>query len=249
MKVVMSTPALSKKLLSNDTISDTNSTIIVEWMVHSNSNRYMYYSLCVLSGGLVHVLCTMYPDWKRRIVSRTCMPNIADTAVVSLVDGGSRTVEVKHGLVNGFPMVAIEVSCKRYWASSEQNWDIYALPDIPDHFSEFIVPSKSSLHRDSRENLYSLYGSNNMELPTVSFMDTLATTMCQPFYLFQYFAVVLWMVENYVLYACVIILITGGAIYLTVSETIFNLSRLHDLAGNAHVSEPLPPLSSLPYPF
>jgi hypothetical protein len=129
-------------------------------------------------------------------------------------------------------MAAIEVSCKRFWTSAQHDWELCALPDVPNNFNEFIVLSKSGLLRDSRENLFSKYGSNNMELPTVSFMDTLAVTMCQPFYLFQYFAVVLWMVENYVLYSCVIILITGGAIYLTVSETIFNLSRLHDLAGN-----------------
>jgi cation-transporting P-type ATPase 13A2 len=92
------------------------------------------------------------------------------------------------------------------------------------------IPSQSKIIA-TRDTLLALYGTNKMELPKASFWDILTVTIFHPFYLFQYFAVVVWMIEDYILYSCVILLTTGGAIYATTSETMFNLRRLHDLAG------------------
>lgn len=219
--------ALSQKLLSGD--GQKVSGIHVEWMVHSQRNRYLYYALCLITGGILHIVCAIYPSFKRWITSRKCLPLQADSAIVSFPDEEMKIVEVKLEEVDGEPIVTFEANCKRYWSSASCDWSISSLPDVPDQFSRFITDSR--LSKPSRQTLLALYGPNTMQLPTVSFTDTLAVIMAQPFYIFQYFAVILWMVENYVLYACVIILITGGAIYLTTSETIFNLRRLHDLAG------------------
>lgn len=40
--------------------------------------------------------------------------------------------------------------------------------------------------------------------------------------------------DEYYLFSVIILLITAGAVYLATSETVFNLKRLHDLAGQSH---------------
>jgi cation-transporting P-type ATPase 13A2 len=115
-------------------------------------------------------------------------------------------------------------------------WDFLCVPDVPLHFSNYLKPIPSqSKGIASRDTLLALYGTNTMQLPKASFWDILTVTIFHPFYLFQYFAVIVWMIEDYILYSCVILLTTGGAIYATTSETMFNLRRLHDLAGASSI--------------
>ncbi|CAN0319787.1 unnamed protein product, partial [Ectocarpus fasciculatus] len=73
-----------------------------------------------------------------------------------------------------------------------------------------------------------------MSLPEVDFCAILVRQILHPFYLFQYFAVIVWVVQDYVMYSIVILLITGSAIYMTATELVFNLKQLHNLAGDDH---------------
>lgn len=141
-----------------------------------------------------------------------------------------------RNIVDGQPILSIEVNCRRYYTSESDGWDFLCVPDVPIHFSHYLkpVPSQSKVIA-SRDTLLALYGTNKMELPKASFWDILTVTIFHPFYLFQYFAVVVWMIEDYILYSCVIFLTTAGAIYATTSETMFNLRRLYDLAGASSI--------------
>ena len=242
----MLTPAMSSRNLLDDSGSATKvAGVTARWMVHSTFNRYVYYTLCILTAGICHVVCTSNPDWKRRIICRQCAPIAADSVLVTNEDGEMTVVDVKRSVVDGNPVISFELNCQRYWTSALEAWTIHPLPDIPNDFSNFIIRANMAITKPSRELLVAVYGTNTMELPKASFLDILLKTMVQPFYLFQYFAVVLWMFENYILYSCVIILITGGAIYLTTSESVFNLRRLHDLAGELTLSLSPPYLNNL----
>lgn len=215
-----------KRLLSKE-----ESKFQVVWMRHTEMNFYIYAACCLFSAGIVYIWCLLYPSWKEWFLCSQCTPEVADS-VAATIDKVLKVVPINRSVVNDQQIISIEVSCKRYYTTESDGWDFLSVPDVPLHFSQYLKPtSTQSKIIANRETLKSLYGTNKMELPTASFWDILTVTIFHPFYLFQYFAVVIWMIEDYVLYSCVILLTTGGAIYATTTETMFNLRRLHDLAG------------------
>lgn len=69
-----------------------------------------------------------------------------------------------------------------------------------------------------------------MTIPVRSFYDILLTEALHPFFCFQYFAIIVWSIQDYWIYAIVIFVITVGAIYITTQESHANLRKLRELA-------------------
>jgi hypothetical protein len=212
-----------KRLLSKD------DKMVVVWMCHTETNLSFYILGCIVSFGLLYIWCLISPSWKEWFLSSSCTPEQADS-VSTTIDKVLKVVPIYRTTVDGRLILSIELNCKRYYTSEAEGWEFLSVPDVPINFSQYLKPT-TSVTVASRDTLIALYGTNKMELPKASFWDILAVTIFHPFYLFQYFAVIVWMIEDYILYSCVILLTTGGAIYATASETMFNLRRLHDLAG------------------
>lgn len=145
-------------------------------------------------------------------------------------------------------IVSVEVNTIRYCGSSVDKQMPYALrrvPFVPKNFVRFLHPSRhqhikktltsklkvSELMKEEKHLLHAQYGSNCMYIPETSTLEIILKHALSPFYLFQYFAVIVWMLEPYYIYASLIAAITIFAIYITVEEEIFNLERLRVLAG------------------
>jgi predicted P-type ATPase len=217
--------------LSSDNIRDSRIPV-VSWVRFSSLGYLFYLFFCFISCGILFIVSAINPMIKEWFTCSSCSPPDADQVIVE-VKSRLKKVPVHHlsRMEEQEHYISLEVDCIRYWTSTSVQWILQPVPDVPNHFSAHLRTIPDSKLVLSREELQLHYGSNRMELPLASFIDILSQTMVHPFYLFQYFAVGLWMAQDYVLYSLVILFITGGAIYLTTSETIFNLERLHDLAG------------------
>uniref|UniRef100_A0A8C5DSK0 P-type ATPase A domain-containing protein n=1 Tax=Gouania willdenowi TaxID=441366 RepID=A0A8C5DSK0_GOUWI len=77
-----------------------------------------------------------------------------------------------------------------------------------------------------------LYGTNLIDVPVKSYMKLLVEEVLNPFYVFQVFSVILWMCDNYYLYASIIVVISfisiGVSLYETRKQsiTLSNMARL-----------------------
>lgn len=71
-----------------------------------------------------------------------------------------------------------------------------------------------------------------MKIPESGFIEIGIRHLLSPFYLFQYFAVVVWYVEEYWLFATLILIITLSAVYFTTKESYYNLQQLRQLVGS-----------------
>jgi hypothetical protein len=75
------------------------------------------------------------------------------------------------------------------------------------------------------------YGTNEMSIPVKSVAALVADEMWHPFYVFQYFSVIIWVVgDQYYIYAVCIFLITAFSIITSSLETHQNMKRLAELA-------------------
>jgi cation-transporting ATPase 13A3/4/5 len=61
--------------------------------------------------------------------------------------------------------------------------------------------------------------------------EIMIAQLLSPFFMFQYFSVILWCYENYIAFSMVILAITIIAIYTNTAEQNFNLKRLREMAG------------------
>jgi magnesium-transporting ATPase (P-type) len=75
------------------------------------------------------------------------------------------------------------------------------------------------------------YGTNEMSIPVKSVAALVADEMWHPFYVFQYFSVIIWVAgDQYYIYAVCIFLITWFSIITSAIETHNNKRRLAELA-------------------
>lgn len=75
------------------------------------------------------------------------------------------------------------------------------------------------------------YGTNEMRIPVKGVAALVADEMWHPFYVFQYFSVVIWVAgDQYYIYAVCIFLITAFSIITSSVETHQNMKRLAELA-------------------
>ncbi|RYH04786.1 hypothetical protein EON65_46515, partial [archaeon] len=208
-----------------------------KWKKYDDFQTNLFYALCVASVGLVPLYCFYFPQTIFRLRTVDCVPEEADVVIIT-IDGADRAIEANHFVCegNGEHLVVIEYECIRFVASAKGGFVFHRVPDVPVNFARFCNMSyEANNDKLAIYTEYSIlaahYGLNVMKVPEAGFLEIALRHMLSPFYLFQYFAAIVWYCELYWLYATLILMITFGAIYLTTQESIFNLQSLRMLAG------------------
>jgi len=233
-------PDKSSRPLTPSLGATTNLGLVegVEWVRVSWLFATLYNVYSVLSIGILPGVCLFFPVLRVRMRTYACGPEEAEMAIVRIVNEPEEAVNVEHFIVQetGEHIISLEARCQRFSASSLNEYTLLAVPHVPHNFPRFLSGGGSAGAKRKeleleREILTALYGPNEMVLPEVSSLEVLIRHTLHPFFLFQYFAVTIWVVEGYYLYAVLIFIITVASIYLIWSESVFNLERLRDLAS------------------
>jgi len=77
---------------------------------------------------------------------------------------------------------------------------------------------------------YNLYGPCELDIKIDSIIHLLKREFNDPFYMFQIFSIVLWLFNDYINYAIIILIITILSIFISVKETKKNLCNIRDMA-------------------
>lgn len=204
----------------------------VNWL-KTDQVKVIVYLFAVLSTGGILYLIVANSDWLYRYLTTSeCSPDQAQFVMYES-DGHVFYSVVDHHLYNGETYCSFEASCVRYLASKEKgSWVVSQVPDAPANFSDIYVYG-SEVKQEDRQYMKVMYGPNHMYIASADFMQILLSNVTAPFYLFQYFAVAVWLYTNYIAYSCIVLLITIGSIYFTTKEELFNLERLHKLADTS----------------
>ncbi|XP_040008147.1 cation-transporting ATPase 13A2 isoform X2 [Xiphias gladius] len=75
-----------------------------------------------------------------------------------------------------------------------------------------------------------IYGPNLIDVPVKPYMKLLFEEVLNPFYVFQFFSITLWMIDNYYLYAICILIISIISISISLYETRKQSITLHNMA-------------------
>jgi cation-transporting ATPase 13A3/4/5 len=75
-----------------------------------------------------------------------------------------------------------------------------------------------------------VFGNNQTTIPEKSTLKILVDEILSPFYLFQVFSIVLWLMEPYYVYAGVIFVTSVISVIVTLIETRNNYIRLREMS-------------------
>lgn len=212
--------------------------IFVFWYCDSFCRKSLFWVLSFLTIGILPIVCFFYPSLKIKIVCSECSPEDSKYALVRINNAEYLSHCYHYDCsLSTERVVVVEANCTRYVASSHDDFILCKVPDVPENFLRYLQPSSKigSFHvaaLEEEQNLLKvLYGFNSMQLPAINTFEIIFKTAFSPFFIFQYFAVVLWIITDYILYSILILFITIFAVVVTVNESIFNLDRLRSLAG------------------
>lgn len=82
-----------------------------------------------------------------------------------------------------------------------------------------------------KEAIYqkSLYGSCQLNINIDSYFELIKKEFKDPFYIFQIFSIILWMLNQYVNYAIIILIITIISVFISITETKRNLLNIKEM--------------------
>ena len=127
-------------------------------------------------------------------------------------------------------MIFTQINSRRYYASRSTDWLLCPVLDVPTDFSRKFLCGGTTAGEIAA--VKRMYGPNKIEVPSRGWLKILLIQLCSPFFIFQYFSVILWcFFEDYIAFSMVILIITVFAIYANTYEEIYNLRRLSAMAG------------------
>jgi len=208
------------------------------WVKINKIKQALFYFSCILSGGIVPIVCTNYPNFQMQFITDKC--EAEDAEFMECNDPGLGTSftdvekhDIKEGRFRCFEKYGI-----RYLAHKGDAWKIVEVPHVPDKFTELFVRGLDEANKPSRIYLTSIYGLNRMKIEAADTLTIATREIVSPFYLFQYFAVAVWLYTDYIVYSVIVLIITFISITVTVHAKVFNLKRLHELAGATQMITP-----------
>jgi cation-transporting ATPase 13A2 len=208
-----------------------------QWVRVSKRRLILFYVLVVLSGGLLSIICVNMPNLYSDMTTMACTAAEATMVYVCMKDGTQEycPLEVHH--YSDQTIICFELIAVRYFALSSTEYELNRVPSEPEDFSDKFVVDGDATGKPTREYLKILYGLNRLNLPVADTFTIVVLEMLSPFYLFQYFAIGVWLGTNYVAYSIIILLITALSIYFVCSDKLYNIRRLHDLAASTGMVE------------
>jgi hypothetical protein len=202
------------------------------WLQVSVLRNIVFHAMCVLSGGLLIIFCINFPHCRMDMVTIVCKSALEAEFVLVAEGEEKRYIEVEHHSIDAVDLTCFEDCGVRYVAAREKQWVVEELPSEPVEFSELFVSTKNHKNRPTRAYLQAVYGLNQMKIEAADAFTVTLREVVSPFYLFQYFAVAVWLYTDYIIYSVVVIWITIMSIVFCVRSKLYNLKRLHDLAGS-----------------
>ncbi len=222
------------------------------------------YLVTLLLAGAPYLFGRWYPQWKVRLSKKKCSLLCADTLLVTCKgDFTEVRVEKEDVSGNGsFPaaytilhddeaveetestrllrnvkphMKTFNFQKTRYvWSSAEERFEkLHGLDEDARKVLK-LLRRRKGVSDDERINRHILYGKNSIDVEVKSYFALLTEEVLNPFYIFQIFSMILWSLDEYVLYASCIFVISVASIAISVYEIRQQSQALHDMVSSSN---------------
>ncbi|GMF42145.1 unnamed protein product [Phytophthora lilii] len=208
----------------------------------SRTRLALYCVLTMISCGSLLVLSVWYPPLFTRL-ARVALPyssmSDADYMLIHVHGDGVRAhwieCAVHHPVPNGddyrtkVPWVWFEFKKQRYVYDYERGEFRRYLATIQEDLSKLQRRCETGLDDHVVRTRRELFGANRITVDKPSIVELLFVKLVHPFYIFQIFSTVVWLLKNYTKYAVVIMVMSTVSLIYEIYSEISNSNRLRSL--------------------
>ncbi|KAK4886443.1 hypothetical protein RN001_002714 [Aquatica leii] len=218
--------------------NDVNCTICG---YHYNKNKAIVYNiLCILFLGIPYVIFNWYPYFQTIKYDKSSLKN-ADIVLLKDDQGKFQLIPIERRLAFIPHLGHIDIRYFYYQHTQYVYHQVYNFIPldvfVPPNSLQDILEYSNGLTSTEYKNLLDLYGSNNISIEVKSYWSLFIEEVFNPFYIFQIFSVILWCLDEYVIYAgcvCFLMLLSiATSLYQTRKQSI----ALHDLVESSNTEE------------
>ncbi|GIY71371.1 probable cation-transporting ATPase 13A3, partial [Caerostris extrusa] len=228
-----------------------------------------------LSCGILLLLIKWFPQWRVWMTCQPCSVSTASVLILKDIHGSITVLNVKIESVASIPPELVysrSVSSISSHNHDSMNFN-YAPTSSYRHFIhncvKYVWDSRvccfkrlrgyeglpctefyekfQGLSASEEEEKREMYGPNNISVEVKSYVDLFFfDEVLNPFYIFQAFSVMLWLFDDYVLYASCIVIITLVSIMVTLRDIRKNQTTLRDMVSRSNSVTVTVPFEEIP---
>ena len=211
--------------------------------------RIIYYTLNILTCGIINLFMKWFPAIKCLIrYSETPLFDATYLGVYGM-DGGMNIIKLKKMI---FPNIdldkesivtnlglniksmknAIMFEYKSYDYIYNENTNKFEILDyrIKSPKNKILNNFSSGLFPNEVEFLKLIFGKCDIDIQLTNFKKIILNELSDPFYLFQFYSIILWILTDYLFYSIIIIILTFISFLISVKETYSNLKKVEELS-------------------
>ncbi|XP_018331262.1 probable cation-transporting ATPase 13A3 isoform X2 [Agrilus planipennis] len=224
----------SQQLHSNE---ENNICVIYGYHKRSCGKQLLFHLFGILSFGLFYAFVGWYPQLKSFKLTK-CTLSIADTVLVKDANNNYETVAVQSDMLHlqqrAFTNLKYFIYRHNKYVLDDNDGLFKPLDDLmPKLTLSDILENSRGITENEKTELLNLYGSNNIDVEVRTYWNVFVNEVYNPFYLFQAFSVVLWCVDDYVIYSVCVLILTFFSVVTTLYQTRKQDKALHNLVKSS----------------
>jgi len=190
--------------------------------------RYISY---VCSGFIIFLLQLWMPKFSVAITVSDSDLDKADSIVVYGADDNIEVVPLIEEVTSTKTLKVFYYRLFKYYFDDRQHvfkpcqFKIESLT-----YSEIHEKYGQGLESDNVKDNGIFFGRNMTDIPKKSCLTLMVEEVLSPFYVFQVYSIIIWALDDYVLYAVIIVVFSAGSIAITLYETIQTRNKLRDMS-------------------
>ncbi|KAK5643080.1 hypothetical protein RI129_006925 [Pyrocoelia pectoralis] len=196
--------------------------------------------ICILFLGLPYLVFHWYP-YLQKVKFQKCSLRLANIVLLKDNHGHYKIihVETQHVLVPTLGKIYLRhfhYKHTKYVYHNEFNFiplDIF----VPPSSLADLLQYSNGLNQLEYKNFLELYGPNAITVEVKSYWTLFVEEVFNPFYIFQLFSMALWLIDDYAIYACCVLILILFSISTSLYQTRKQSEALHDLVESSTVDE------------
>ena len=211
--------------------------------------RVLYIFLNIITCGIINLFMNWFPSLK--IYLRYNVTNLLKAKYLGIygMDGEMKIIilkkikfpDVKLEADNIITNLGLNIKSIKYALMFEYKSYDYIYNENTDEFealdygikcpkSKILNQLSKGLYPNEVEFLRLIFGKCDIDIQITSFKRILLNELSDPFYLFQLYSVILWILTEYYLYSFIIIILTLFSLIISLKETYSNLKKIEKMS-------------------
>ena len=223
----------------------------LDWYKVDLSRVIIFYFLGFLSLGILLLIAYWFPKVKCSLIGRRCEARSATHVMICDLDNDWNLIKIhsvpfdnQNLLINESQdeheqakLVLEEMYLFRYFIFRHARYIINDIEGVAQKQTGYDVGyTCEKIHQiaandttPSSDDRAKLYGPNLIDVPVKSYLQLFIEEVLNPFYIFQIFSIIVWLLVNYYYYAGAVCIISMVSISLSVYQTRQNMVQLKNM--------------------